>query len=186
MATCVDIQSKTDEDLLKMYGNQADYLPEIVDWICEESAKRGLPVADIRVSAEAQRSACAEHSERGSSRRFVRLWGVLQIPLGLFSLIFGATELLPYHPEIGMPIGLFFMAHGACLLRPFVWALAVGVALYSLLSMCSLAFFIWSVINLSFANSLLGFLLWVLAGALALAFRHLWKNCGRLVELKEK
>ena len=186
MATRVDIQSKTDEDLLKMYADQADYLPEVAGWICEESAKRGLPVADIRVSTEAQRGACAEQTELGSSRRFVRLWGVLQIPLGLFWLIFGATELLPYHPEFGIPITLVVIAFGVCLLKPFLWALALGVALYAVLSMCGLVFFIWSVINLSFANSVLGFGFWILAGALAIAFHYLWKNRDRLVELKEK
>jgi|GEM_PF-6444757 len=186
MATRVYIQSKTDEELLKMYADQADYLPEVAGWIYGEIANRHLPVAAIHVSTEAERRADAERTEVRSSRRIVRLWGVFHIPLGLFWLIFGATELLPYHPEIGMPIALVVMAFGACLLKPFIWALAVNVALYVVLSMCCLVFFIWSVINLSFVNSFLGFILWILAGVLALAFRHLWKNCDRPLELNEE
>jgi len=178
MATQEDIQNKSDEELLKMYAQQIDYLPEVAKWTREEVASRHLSILDTPVATEDDRESQAERHELRSSRRFVRVWGALQILVGLFWMII--TEVVfPKHPEIGMGIGCILIACGACLLKPFTWALAVGTVLYSVL-------FIWGLINLSFLSSVLGFVSWLLAGALALVFRHLWNNRAKLVELKKK
>jgi hypothetical protein len=196
-----DVRSKSDDELLNIWANQNDYVPEIIPWVKDEIDRRHLDTSGIHVRTEDE---IKDEEERDSDRSFVQMVSLMQGITGLILLLFTIPMIVERLSEnlrnqteelrIGIPLvmlilGLLLIIYAIGVWKERKWALLSGLILYSIITIWNivattingLMFFEHSNIKgtaMSFAFSI-GFTF--VSVCLVLAFNRLRKRRGLAV-----
>jgi hypothetical protein len=190
-----DIKAKPDDELLSIWANQNDYVPEMIPWVKTEIDRRHLDTNGIHVRTAAE---IKDEEERESDRDFVKMVSLLQGLGGGILLMFTIpmiverlSEYLRYQTEldIGIPfimllMGLLLIFYAVGVWNEKRWAIISGLIIYSIVTILNIFATILSVLTLLGNNGTKGMVMifalnigfTVVSVGLVLAFNRLRKR----------
>jgi hypothetical protein len=143
MVTRDEIAAKTDEELVDVYANQSDYLPEVVEMVADELKRRGVGTDEIVVIDPAPESAEVEVDERWVQRRMRKIGYVVVLIGGALAAL--AMNNVSSETPANLPViafGSLFLVLGVLSIMRKAWAFvasSVTILLCLLIAMFNVA-----------------------------------------------
>ncbi|HKS80531.1 MAG TPA: hypothetical protein VJR23_03420 [Candidatus Acidoferrales bacterium] len=199
MISEADVRAKSGDELMDIWSNQIDYVPQVIEWVRSEIERRKLEIraVPIRTTQEADRN-------REIKRSFtdVRLLTFVQAIMGLFFFGMAFVSLLeasyPGPPHAGDTLsftsatifavfGLFLFVYAYGVWKRKKWAFASGFYIYVVIAAINALGFALGAVSAFLANdaSSVGTLIatvffTVITARIASKYRFLRKNAGEL------